>query len=247
MFLVGRKEVLDRGTHPTIMTSYGGYGISMTPQFSVFAAFFMEKGCIFALPSIRGGSEFGTAWHEAAKRRKRQTAFDDFLSAAEWLIATGRTVSQRLAIFGGSNSGLLVGTAMTQRPDLFGAVLCMVPVLDMLRHHLFDSAHVWKQEFGTSDNLEDFRAQLGYSPYHNIRAGVEYPATMIVSGDADQNCNPLHARKMTARLQAASASDHPILLDYHPHRGHSPVLPLTQRIDALTDRLAFICHQLKLE
>jgi prolyl oligopeptidase len=246
MFLVGRREFLESGRHPAIMTSYGGYGVAMTPQFSVFVAFLIERGCLFALPNIRGGSEFGVEWHDAAKRRNRQVAFDDFIRAAEWLIETGRAEPQRLAIFGGSNSGLLVGAAMTQRPDLFRAVVCMVPMLDMLRYHLFDNAHVWKEEFGTADDPRDFAALLGYSPYYRVQESTPYPATMIVSGDADQNCNPLHARKMTARLQAANASDHPILLDYSRHRGHSPVLPLSVRIDALTDRMAFLCDQLEL-
>lgn len=247
MFLVGRREVLKRCGNPTIMTSYGGYGVSMTPQFSIFVAFLMERGCLFALPNIRGGSEFGVKWHEAAKRRNRQTAYDDFLSAAEWLLKTGRTAPEKLAIFGGSNSGLLVGAAMTQRPDLFRAVVCMVPMLDMLRYHLFDNAHVWKDEFGTVEDPDDFAVLSKYSPYQQVRDGVAYPATMIVSGDADRNCNPLHARKMTARLQAANASEYPIFLDYNKFRGHSPVLPLSERIDALTDRMAFLCDQLELQ
>jgi len=246
MYLVGRKEVLAGGCHPAIMTSYGGYGVSMTPQFSVFVAFLIERGCLFALPNIRGGSEFGAVWHEAAKRRKRQTAYDDFLSAAEWLIQSGRTTSAKLAIFGGSNSGLLVGAAITQRPELFRAAVCMVPMLDMLRYHLFDNAHVWSEEFGTAEDREDFEALRRYSPYHQVHDGVAYPATMIVSGDADRNCNPLHARKMTARLQAANSSGLPIFLDYSPHRGHSPVLPLSERVEALTDRMAFLCEQLQL-
>lgn len=246
MFLVGRREVIEGGTHPTIMTSYGGYGVSMTPQFSVFVAFLIERGCLFALPNIRGGSEFGTQWHEAAKGRHRQVAFDDFLAAAEWLVEAGRTESHKLAIFGGSNSGLLVGAAMTQRPDMFRAVVCMVPVLDMLRYHMFNNAKVWKEEFGTADDAEDFTALLGYSPYHKVRDGTAYPATMMISGDSDQKCNPLHARKMTARLQAANVSGHPIFLDYSRHRGHSPVLPLSDRIEALTDRMAFLCDQLQL-
>jgi prolyl oligopeptidase len=246
MFLVGRREILENGTHPTIMTSYGGYGVAMTPQFSVFIAFLMERGCLFALPNIRGGSEFGVEWHNAAKRRRRQVAFDDFLCAAEWLIKSGRTEPRRLAIFGGSNSGLLVGAAMTQRPDLFRAVVCMVPMLDMLRYHLFDNAHLWKDEFGTSEDTEDFSVLASYSPYHNVCEGTAYPATMIISGDRDQNCSPMHARKMTARLQAASVSGRPIFLDYSPHRGHSPVLPLSDRIEALTDRMAFLCDQLQL-
>jgi prolyl oligopeptidase len=246
MFLVGRREVLDGGVHPTIMTSYGGYGVPMTPQFSVFVAFLIERGCLFALPNIRGGSEFGVEWHNAAKRRNRQVAFDDFIAAAEWLIESGRTGPHKLAIFGGSNSGLLVGAVMTQRPDLFRALVCMVPMLDMLRYHLFDSAHVWKDEFGTAEDSADLAALLSYSPYHNVRDGTAYPATMIVSGDSDQNCNALHARKMAARLQAANVSSYPIFLDYSPYRGHSPVLPLSQRLEALTDRMAFLCDQLQL-
>jgi prolyl oligopeptidase len=246
MFLVGRQTVFTTGLHPTIMTSYGGYGVPMTPQFSVFVSFLMERGCLFALPNIRGGSEFGVEWHEAAKRRNRQVAIDDFVAAAEWLIETGRTTSEKLAIFGGSNSGLLVGAALTQRPNLFRAVVCMVPLLDMLRYHLFDNAHAWVDEFGTAEDPDDFPALARYSPYHHVRDGVAYPATMIVSGDADRNCNPLHARKMTARLQAASASNNPIVLDYSRFRGHSPVLPLSERIEALTDRMAFLCQQLRL-
>ena len=246
MFLVGRRHVLAAGLHPTIMTSYGGYGVPMTPQFSVFVSFLMEQGCLFALPNIRGGSEFGVDWHNAAKRRNRQVAIDDFTAAAEWLIETGRTEPQRFAIFGGSNSGLLVGAALTQRPDLFRAVICMVPMLDMLRYHLFDNAHVWVDEFGTADDPDDFPALARYSPYHQVRDGVAYPATMIVSGDADRTCNPLHARKMTARLQAANISEHPIVLDYSRFRGHSPVLPLSERVEALTDRMAFLCDQLGL-
>jgi prolyl oligopeptidase len=246
MYLAGRVEVLAKSGNPTIMTSYGGYGVSMTPQFSVFVAFLMERGCLFALPNIRGGSEFGVEWHNAAKRCNRQTAFDDFLSAAEWLIEVGHTAPRKLAIFGGSNSGLLVGAALTQRPDLFRAVVCMVPMLDMLRYHLFDNAHVWKEEFGSVDDPDDFAALARYSPYHQARQGTAYPATMLVSGDADRNCNPLHARKMTARLQAANVSENPIFLDYSKFRGHSPVLPLSERVEALTDRMAFLCDQLQL-
>jgi prolyl oligopeptidase len=246
MYLVGRHDVLAKGDNPTILTSYGGHGKSVTPEFSVFVAFLMECGCLFALPNIRGGSEFGVEWHRAAKRRNRQTAYDDFLSAAEWLQNTGRTSPGKLAIFGGSNSVLLVGAALTQRPELFRAVLCIVPMLDMLRYHLFDNAHIWNKEYGTADDPEDFAVLHSYSPYHRVQDGVVYPAAMIVSGDADRNCNPLHARKMTARLQAANVSAHPIFLDYNAFRGHSPVLPLSERVEALTDRLAFLADQLEL-
>jgi len=247
MFLVGRKDVLQKPGRPTIMTSYGGFGVSMTPRFSVFVTFLLEKGCLFALPNIRGGGEFGPEWHNAARREKRQTAIDDFLCAAEWLIQTGRTAAGKLAIFGGSNSGLLVGAALTQRPELFRAVVCMVPMLDMLRYHLFDNAHVWRKEYGTAERKEDFMALQEYSPYHHVRNGTSYPAVMLVSGDSDRNCNPFHARKMTARLQSANASPYPVILDYSRFRGHSPVLPLSDRIDALTDRMAFLCDQLQLE
>lgn len=246
MFLLGRKDVLAGRRGPAVMTSYGGFGVSSTPQFSVFVALLIERGCLFALPNIRGGSEFGAKWHEAAKRRNRQVAYDDFLSAAEWLIETGRTKPERLAIFGGSNSGLLVGAALTQRPELFRAAVCIAPMLDMVRYHLFDSAHVWRDEFGAAEDPDDFAALFRYSPYQRVRDGAAYPATMIISGDADQNCNSLHARKMTARLQAANASDRPIFLDYSRFRGHSPVLPLSERIEALTDRLAFLADQLGL-
>jgi prolyl oligopeptidase len=245
MSLFGRKDVLEGGCHPAIMTSYGGYGVPMTPQFSVLVAILAELGCLFALPNIRGGGGFGSEWHNAAKRRNRQTAYDDFIFAAEALIASKRSLPQ-LAIFGGSNSGLLVGAALTQRPDLFCAVLCMVPLLDMVRYHLFDTARVWKDEFGTADDPEDFAALFGYSPYHRVQPGVHYPPVMFVSGDADRNCNPLHARKMTAQLQAATSSGNPVILDYSEYRGHSPVLPLNERIMALTDRLAFLCAGLQL-
>jgi prolyl oligopeptidase len=247
MSLVGRDLDRNSGVRPTVMTSYGGYGLAMTPQFSVFISILLEKGSLFALPHIRGGSEFGAGWHEAGKRGHRQNAFDDFLAAAEWLIDQKYTDSTQLAVFGGSNSGLLVGAAVTQKPALFRAGILMVPLLDMVRYHLFDQASLWREEFGTVEDAEDFAALLAYSPYHNVRDGTEYPALLLVSGDADTNCNPLHARKMTARLQAANASENPILLAYSKHRGHSPVLPLSDRIEALTDRILFVSEFLRLE
>ena len=246
MFLVGRSDVLAQQPCPVVMTAYGGFGKSMTPQFSIFVTVLMELGCLFALPNIRGGLELGVPWHEAAKRRNRPTAVDDFLCAAQWLIKTGRTTAAQLAIFGGSNSGLLVGAALVRRPDLFAAAICIAPLLDMLRYHLFDSAALWKDEFGTADDFEDFLALCKYSPYQLVEQNVAYPAVMLISGDADQNCNPMHARKMTARLQKANKSTRPIILDYHPLRGHSAVLPFSTRIEALTDRLAFLSSQLHL-
>jgi prolyl oligopeptidase len=246
IYLVARHDLLNGGPHPVVMTAYGGHGIPAMPQFSVFVALLLDLGCVFALPCVRGGSDLGAAWHNAGRRQKKQTVVDDFLSAADWLIQTRRTVPSKFAIFGGSHSGLLVGAAMTQRPDLFRAVVCIAPLLDMIRYHLFDQAQQWKEEFGTAEDPLDFSALLGYSPYHNVQPGTAYPATLLVSGDADQNCNPLHARKMTARLQDAQTSGHPVLLRYNRHRGHSPVLPLSDRVEALTDRLTFVCHELGL-
>ncbi|MGH9853091.1 MAG: prolyl oligopeptidase family serine peptidase, partial [Blastocatellia bacterium] len=244
MFLVGRKDLQPTGEVPTILTGYGGFGKSVTPQFSAFATFLVERGCLFAVANIRGGSELGEPWRLNGKRHKRQNAFDDFIAAAEWLIRAGYTTPEKLAIAGGSNGGLLVGAALTQRPDLFRAVVCLGPLLDMLGYHRFDFAKMWIDEYGSADDPEDFPYLYAYSPYHRVQDGVEYPAVLLVSGDADTRCNPLHARKMTARLQAATASDRPILLEYRALRGHMPVLPLTERIEALTDRLAFICDQL---
>ncbi len=247
MFLVSWKGRRRNGPLPTFLTGYGGFGTSLTPQFTAYATFLMEQGCLFAVANLRGGSELGQQWHDAAKLHNRQNAIDDFLAAAEWLIERGRSSPGGIAIGGGSNAGLLVAAALTQRPDLFRAVICLGPLLDMLRYHLFDHAEMWVDEYGSADNEDDFRHLLAYSPYHTVVNGVAYPAVMLISGDADMRCNPMHARKMTARLQAATSSGHPVLLDYRPTWGHTPVQPLTNRIDALTDRLAFLCQELGLK
>jgi prolyl oligopeptidase len=229
------------------MTGYGGFGVSMTPQFSILVAMMLEAGAVFALPNIRGGSEFGKAWHEAARRRNRQTAIDDFIAAAEWLCVRRVTRPERLAIFGGSNSGLLVGAAMTQRPDQFQAVLCIAPLLDMVRYGQFDQTYKWHREYGSVDDAEDFHALYAYSPYHNVRDDVNYPSTLFVSGDKDDRCSPVHVRKMAARLQDRSGQKNKILVDYSPERGHSPTLPLSVRIESLTRRIAFLCRELGVE
>lgn len=238
----------DRNGHPTpvIMTSYGGFGVSMTPQFSVLVSIMMELGVTFALPHIRGGGEFGKAWHDAGRARNRQTAIDDFIAVAGWLREQGVTTSPQLGIFGGSHSGLLVGAAMTQRPDMFGAVLCIAPLLDMVRYEHFDQAVKWRREYGTAEDTEDFHALYGYSPYHRIAEDVNYPATMFVSGDKDDRCNPAHARKMAAHLQSRTAQRSAVIVDYSEERGHSPVLPLSVRIEALTRRIAFLCRELQI-
>jgi prolyl oligopeptidase len=244
MSLVGSEDPNELRNRPLIMTAYGGFGVTMTPQFSVFVSVMLELGFIFALPEIRGGGERGRAWHEAARGRKRQVAFDDFIAAAEWLCEKGFSSPQKLAVFGGSNSGILVGAAITQRPDLFRAALCIAPLLDMVRYHLFDRARVWASEYGTADDPDDFRALLAYSPYHHVCENTNYPAVLFVCGDKDARCNPAHARKMAARLGNRPAQQHPILLNHSVERGHAPTMPLSIRVDSLTHRVAFLCHEL---
>lgn len=245
MYVMGKH--LDSGPQITILTAYGGFGASVTPQFTAYGTFLLEQGCTLAIANVRGGSEFGIAWHEAAKREKRQNAFDDFLAAAQWLIDSGCAAAGRIGIVGGSNAGLLIGAAITQRPDLFRAAICLGPVLDMLRYHRFGDAWFRADEFGCSDNAEQFTYLYAYSPYHRVRDAERYPAVLFVSGDQDQRCDPSHARKMTARLQHASASEYPVLIDYQTFRGHAAVMPLQVRIESLTDRLAFLCDQLGIQ
>jgi prolyl oligopeptidase len=235
-----------KSARPVIMTSYGGFGVSMTPAFSVLVAIMVELGAIFALPNIRGGSEFGHEWHDAARRRKRQTSFTDFICAAEWLRDQGISAPKQIAIFGGSNSGLLVEVAAIQRSDLFGAVLCIAPLLDMLRYERVDRAGKWKHEYGTVEDAEDFAALRAYSPYHNVDSDVDYPPTLFVTGDKDDRCNPFHVRKMAARLQDRRAQANPILVDYSSERGHSPTMPLSVRVDSLARRIAFLAKELNI-
>jgi prolyl oligopeptidase len=231
-------------SRPVIMTSYGGFGVSMTPQFSVLVAIMMELGADFAIPHIRGGSEGGQQWHAGGRARNRQSSFDDFIAAAEWLCRQGLATPSQIGIFGGSNSGLLVAAAMTQRPDLFGAVVCIAPLLDMVRYEVFDRAAKWRGEYGTVEDPEDFRALHAYSPYHRVAENVNYPATLFVAGDKDDRCNPAHVRKMAACLQDRLAQKSPVIVDYSEERGHSPTLPLSVRVPALARRIAFLCRQL---
>jgi prolyl oligopeptidase len=243
MYLVSNRQLT--GPAPTLLTGYGGFGYNHTPQFKVSTSVLLERGFLFAIANVRGGGELGEQWHCAGKRHKRQNAVDDFVAAAEWLLENGYTAPGKLAISGGSNAGLLMGAALTQRPDLFRVVVCSGPLLDMLRYHRFDNADRWIEEYGVSENREDFPYLLNYSPYHRVESGIPYPSVMLVSGDADSRCNPMHVRKMAAKLQAATSSfEHPILLNYKPTWGHIPSQPLKLRIDAVVDRLAFICHEL---
>jgi len=244
--LVSKESESPSGPRPVIMTSYGGFGMAMTPQFSVLVTIMMELGAVFVLPHIRGGGEFGKAWHEAGRGRYKQTAFNDFIAAAEWLCREGIATPEKLAIFGGSNSGLIVAGAMTQRPDLFAAVLSIAPLIDMVRYEQFDEAARWRGEFGTAEDPDDFRALYSYSPYHRVEVTINYPATLFVSGDRDERCNPAHVRKMVARLQEREAQSSPIILDYCEQRGHSPLLPLSVRIQALARRIAFLCRQMNI-
>lgn len=244
LFLATRKDLLHFGALPTFLTGYGGFGSCATPRFTAFASFLIEQGFLFAVPALRGGSELGEQWHHAGKGGNRQNSFDDFVAAAEWLIQEQRSIPGRVAIGGGSNAGLLVGAAITQRPDLFRAAICLGPLLDMVRYHLFDFAAGWADEYGSPDDEQDFNSLQKYSPYHRVRDGADYPAVLLISGDADTRCNPMHARKMTARLQTANRSEYPILLDYKPNWGHMPVQPLSSKIESLADRLGFVCHEL---
>jgi prolyl oligopeptidase len=244
LFLAAREDLLHSGPLPTFLTGYGGFGSCVTPRFTAFATFLMEQGFLFAVPALRGGSERGEQWHRAGQRDNRQNSFNDFVAAAEWLIAEERSISGRISIGGGSNAGLLVGAAITQRPELFRAAICLGPLLDMARYHLFDFAAGWADEYGSPDDRDDFQSLLAYSPYHRVLGGAAYPAVLLISGDADTRCNPMHARKMAARLQAASGSARPILLDYKSAWGHTPVQSFSTKIEALTDRLAFVCHEL---
>jgi prolyl oligopeptidase len=234
------------GLRPALMTSYGGFGAATTPQFSALASILIEFGAVLALPHVRGGGEFGKAWHDAGRARNRQTSFDDFIVAAEWLCDQRVTTPARLGIFGGSNSGLLVAAAMTQRPELFGAMLCIAPLLDMVRYESCDKAAKWRREYGTVEDEEDFRALYAYSPYHHIAEDVDYPPVLFVTGDEDDRCNPAHVRKMAARLLQRSAQRSAVIVDYSQERGHSPVLPLSVRIRALARRIAFLCRELRI-
>ena len=246
MTIVRTKDRADAQPAPAVMSSYGGFGVASTPQFSVLVSILLEHGALFALPHVRGGGEFGHAWHEAARGRKRQASIDDFIAGAEWLCDNKLTSPEMLAIFGGSNSGLLVGAAMTQRSGLFRAVLCIAPLLDMVRYEQFGFASRWKREYGTVDNADDFRALHSYSPYHRIEEEIDYPAVLFVSGDQDDRCSPAHVRKMAARLQGRPVQQRPVVVDYSEQRGHSPELPLSVRTEALTRRIAFLLHELKI-
>lgn len=234
------------GPQPVVLIGYGGFGASELPRYSRLAKILVELGATIAKPSIRGGSDFGEEWHQAATKRQKQTAIDDFLAAAEWLLCKGLTDKGCLAIMGSSNGGLLVAASAVQRPDLFKAVVCTGPLTDMVRYERFDHAARWRQEYGTVEDAEDFRALLSYSPYHNVKDTVDYPAMFFVTGDADDRCNPAHVRKMAAALQERTAQQLPIIVDHARQWGHFPTLSLTERAEALDRKVAFLCEQLSI-
>lgn len=244
MFLFYKKGLVRDGARPVFLTGYGGFNVSNTPVFRPLGVVFADQGGIYALANLRGGGEFGDAWHHAGMMENKQNVFDDFIAAGEWLIANKYTSSTKLAIAGGSNGGLLVGAAMTQRPDLFQAVVCLYPLLDMVRFHKFPPASWWVPEYGSSDDATQFKYILAYSPYQNVKDGTKYPATLFVTGDNDTRVNPLHARKMAARVQAANVGDNPILLLYDTKSGHSGGRPLNKEIEENTDILSFLFSQL---
>jgi prolyl oligopeptidase len=244
MFLVYKKGIKLDGNNPTVLTGYGGFNTSMTPYFSSVLVMWAELGAVAAIPNLRGGGEFGEEWHRAGMFGKKQNVFDDFIAAAEWLIDNKYTNSSRLAISGGSNGGLLVGAALVQRPDLFKAVVCTNPLLDMLRYHKFLMGQFWVSEYGSADDPQQFKYLLAYSPYQNVKKGGKYPATLFITGDSDTRVAPLHARKMTAMLQAESGSKEPILLIYDTKLGHSGGRPLGRLIEDETDEMGFVCWQL---
>jgi prolyl oligopeptidase len=244
MFLVHRTGLPLNGDNPIYLTGYGGFNISMTPSFSRSLLLWLEHGGVVAIPNIRGGGEYGEGWHQAGILASKQNSFDDFIGAAEWLITEGYTRPERLAAAGGSNGGLLVGAVLTQRPDLFRAVLVQVPLLDMLRYHRFLIARLWIPEYGSADDPVQFRWLRDYSPYHRVREGVAYPAVLLATAESDTRVDPMHARKMAARLQAATSTDRPILLRLESRAGHGAGKPLSKVMDELSDSWTFVFSEL---
>lgn len=247
MFISAKRGLLQDGRNPTLLFGYGGFNISLTPSFSVSSLVWMEMGGIYAVPNLRGGGEYGREWHESGTRDKKQNVFDDFIAAAEYLIRERFTSTDRLAISGRSNGGLLVGACLTQRPELFGATLPGVGVLDMLRFHKFTIGWAWVSDYGSSDEAEDFRALFAYSPLHNIKPGTSYPPTLITTADHDDRVVPGHSFKFAAALQAAQKGPNPMLIRIDVRAGHGAGKPTAKLIDEAADTLGFLTKALKVE
>jgi prolyl oligopeptidase len=244
MFLTHKKGLRKDGHLPVLLDGYGGFDISITPSFSVEDLVWMEMGGVLAVPNLRGGGEYGRAWHEAGMREKKQNVFDDFIRAAESLVENGYSRPGRIAIRGASNGGLLVGACMTQRPDLFGACIPEVGVMDMLRYHKFTIGYSWVPEYGSSDDPEMFKVLRAYSPYANLKKGTRYPATLVMTADRDDRVVPLHSFKFAARLQECQAGEAPVLIRIESKAGHGAGTPTAKLIDAATDRLSFLAAAL---
>ncbi len=240
MFLVHAKDIPLDGKNPTYLYGYGGFNISLTPSFSVANLVWLELGGVIAIPNLRGGGEYGEEWHEAGTKDQKQNVFDDFSAAARWLIRNEYTTPKKLAIAGGSNGGLLVGACMTQEPWLYGAALPAVGVMDMLRYHRFTIGWAWAGDYGTSDDEHEFRTLLGYSPLHNLREGVAYPATLVTTADRDDRVVPAHSFKFAAQLQHVQAGDAPVLIRIETRAGHGAGTPTSKRIEEAADRWAFL-------
>jgi prolyl oligopeptidase len=247
MFLVHRKGLVRTGDLPTLLYGYGGFDVSLTPQFSPAIIGWLEMGGLYAQPNLRGGGEYGKAWHDAGRLANRQNVFDDCIAAAEYLIAEGYTSSRRLAVNGGSNGGLLVGAVITQRPDLFAAAVPQVGVLDMLRFHKFTIGWAWTSDYGSSDTREGFETLLRYSPLHNIKSVTAYPATLVTTADHDDRVVPAHSHKFTAALQAAQGGDAPILARIETRAGHGAGKPTAKQIEERADVFAFLAHVLQMD
>ncbi|MCD6162018.1 MAG: S9 family peptidase [candidate division Zixibacteria bacterium] len=244
MFIVHKAGLALDGTNPAYLYGYGGFTANMTPYFSSSRFIWMENGGVFCLPNLRGGAEYGEQWHKDGMLENKQNTFDDFIAAAKWLIDNSYTSPEKLAISGGSNGGLLVGAVAVQRPDLFKAVLCNSPLLDMLRYHKFLMARYWVSEYGSSDDADQFKYIYAYSPYHNIKQDAAYPAMLFRAGESDSRVHPLHARKMTAALQTATSSDAPILIYVERKTGHGQGMPTNMRLQEVADDYAFLFWQL---
>ena len=244
MFIAHKQGIKLDGSNPTLLYGYGGFNIALTPRFSISRLAWMEMGGIFAMPNLRGGGEYGEKWHKAGTKLNKQNVFDDFIAAAEWLIDKKYTSTPKLAIQGGSNGGLLVGACMTQRPDLFGACLPAVGVMDMLRFHKFTAGRFWVDDYGSADDPAEFKALLAYSPYHNIKDGTKYPATMVTTADTDDRVVPGHSFKFAARLQKAHAGDAPVLIRIETRAGHGAGKPTSKIIEEVADEWAFLVRSL---
>ncbi len=245
MFITHKRGIKIDGQRPTLLYGYGGFNISLTPAFSVGNLAWMEMGGVYAVPNLRGGGEYGEAWHQAGTKLRKQNVFDDFISAAEWLIANGYTTPKKLAASGGSNGGLLVAACMTQRPDLFGACLPAVGVMDMLRFHKFTIGWAWTSDYGSADNAEEFPALYKYSPLHNLKPGSKYPATLITTADHDDRVVPAHSFKFAAALQVAQAGPSPTLIRIDVKAGHGAGKPTTKMIEEVADKWAFLVKSLE--